>query len=92
MANFQQCNRKKVCLILSVSRLTNEVCDRFERLFLSHNESNLLLLSVSHELGVADAPFFPLLVTPSEQLGSDLHEALEVLLPGRQRHLGQIDL
>ena len=50
---------------------------------MSHNESNLLLLSVSHELGVADAPFFPLLVTPSEQLGSDLHEALEVLLPGR---------
>ena len=73
-------------------RLTDEVSDRFERLFLSHNESNLLLLSVSHQFGISNAPFLPLLVSPSEQLGADLHEALEVLLSRRQRHLRQIHL
>ena len=62
------------------SRLTNEVSDRLERLFLSHHESHMLLTAVSHQLRVADATLLPLLISPSEKLGSNLHETLKVLL------------
>ena len=60
--------------------LTDEVCDGLESLLLTHDEANLLLFAVTHELGVADAALLPLLVAPAEKLGPDLHDALEVLL------------
>ena len=60
--------------------LTDEVCDGLESLLLTHDEANLLLFAVTHELGVANTTLLPLLVSPAEKLGSDLHDALEVLL------------
>ena len=60
--------------------LTDKVSDGLERLLLAHDEANRLLLTVTHELGIADTALFPLLIPPAEQLGSDLHEALEILL------------
>lgn len=59
--------------------LTNEVGDWFESLLLSHDEADALLSTISHKLGVANATLFPLLISPSEKLGSNLHQALQIL-------------
>ena len=46
--------------------LTDKVSDGLQRLLLAHDEANGLLLTVPHELGIADAALFPLLVPPAE--------------------------
>ena len=63
--------------------LTNEVGYGFQSLLLSHDKADLLLLAVSHQLSVANSALFPLLVSPSEKLGSDLHQALQILFSRR---------
>ena len=60
--------------------LTDKVSDGLERLLLAHDEANRLLSTVTHELGIANTTLLPLLVPPTEQLGSNLHDALEILL------------
>jgi len=60
--------------------LTIEVSDGLESLLLSHDKSDSLLFTITHELAIADSALFPLFVPPSKKLDSELHEALEVLL------------
>ena len=77
-------NLRIACTVRSpdiwLSLLTQEVSDGLESLLLAHDEANALLCTISHELGVANATFLPLLIAPSEKLDSDLHDALQVLL------------
>ena len=72
--------------------LTDEVCDRLESLLLAHDEADLLLGAVTHQLGVADAALLPLLVAPAEKLGPDLHDALEVLFSALCRYRWDVHL
>ena len=60
--------------------LTDEVGDRLQSFLLAHDEANLLLCTVTHQLSVSDATLLPLFVAPAEKLCSDFHDALEVLL------------
>ena len=60
--------------------LTNEVGDGLESLLLTHDEANALLLTVAHQLGVANAALLPLFISPAEKLDTVLHHTLEVLL------------
>ena len=83
MATFQ----RKECVIL-----TNEVSDWFESFLLSHNKLNGLLLAITHELSVSNSSLFPLLVAPSEKLGPDLHDALQVLFSRGNSLFWNIDL
>ena len=48
------------------------VGDWLESLLLSHAETNVLLVLVSHELSVANASLLPLIVVESVNLGSVL--------------------
>jgi hypothetical protein len=72
--------------------LTDEVGYGLESLFLTHHEAGTLLFTVAHQLRVADATLLPLFVPPSEELNSDLHEALQVLLSSCRGDSGQVNL
>ena len=64
--------------------LTDKVANGLQSLLLTHDESNALLLAVSHELAVSYTSLFPLHafsgeLGPSEKLDTHFHDALEVL-------------
>ena len=50
-----------------------------ESLLLAHDKPDLLLSTVTHELGVTSASLLPLLVVPAVQLDAVSPQALEVL-------------
>ena len=78
LATFQRRFWSMISCLLSCL-LTQKVRDGLEGLLLAHNKANFLFCVVSHELGVANAAFLPLFIAPSEELGSDFHQAHQVL-------------
>ena len=72
--------------------LTQKVSDGLERLLLAHDKANFLFRVVSHELRVANASLLPLLLTPSKDLGSDFHQAHQVLFTRGCSYLCQVYL
>ena len=73
---------------LTRGRLTDEVANWLEGLLLSHNESDLLGLLVSHQLAVACASLFPLVVSEPVDLASLSEDALLGLLSSDFSHGG----
>ncbi len=59
---------------------------------MSEEESDFLVLFVSHEFAVAGASFLPLLVAQAVQLATHLEDALFVLFTSDSGDFGEVNL
>ena len=71
--------------------LTNKVGYRLKGLFLAHDEADAFVLTVTHELAVANATLFPLFAE-AVKLDSHLEDALQTFSSSFGLNLGESDL